>query len=175
MHVLVECGDVHQHKILYYFLERGYQEYNSSLFLNKQIDFCINNVQKLVLLYHDCFFFYLGIVVFPHLTAHLVSIILQLLPIGLPAFCFYLPSRQTQEQLKSRTKNKKCNIQLMIDKLRNDANPQKSWVWTENNFVLEQLRGFYLLLSMFNSPAETKKKHLLWKRHRSRIKLKITR
>lgn len=37
-------------------------------------------------------FFNLGRVVFPHLTAHLVSIILQLLPIGMPAFCFYLLS-----------------------------------------------------------------------------------
>lgn len=54
-------------------------------------------------------FFYLGIVVFPHLNAHLVSIILQLLPIGLPAFCFYLLSWQTQEKLKNRTKNKKYN------------------------------------------------------------------
>lgn len=91
MHVQIECGDVHQHETLYQYLMKGYQDYNSSLFLNKQIGFCINSVQKLVFLYHDRFF-YLGIVVFLHLTAHLVSIILQLLPIGLPAFSFYLLS-----------------------------------------------------------------------------------
>lgn len=115
MHVQIECGDVHQHETLYQYLMKGYQDYNSSLFLNKQIGFCINSVQKLVFLYHDRLF-YLGIVVFLHLTAYLVSIILQLLPIGLPAFCFYLLSWQTQEQLKNRTKNKKYNIQLMTDK-----------------------------------------------------------
>lgn len=67
MHVQIECGDVHQHETLYQYLMKGYQDYNSSLFLNKQIGFCINSVQKLVFLYHDRFF-YLGIVVFSPLN-----------------------------------------------------------------------------------------------------------
>lgn len=49
----MKCGDVHQHETLYHYLMKGYQDYNSSLFLNKQIGFVINSVQKLVFLYHD--------------------------------------------------------------------------------------------------------------------------
>lgn len=146
----MECSDVHQHETLYHYLMKGYQDYNSSLFLNKQIVSSLT-VYRNWYFYTMTDFFYLGIVVFPHLTAHLVSIMLQLLPIGLPAFCFYLLSWQTQEQLKNRTKNKKYNTQLMTEQTAsNVANSQEFWVWAENNFVLKQLRRLYLPC-MFNS------------------------